>query len=94
MTDGRERRADLRSGDATSFSGGASRRRGIETDLTVRATPALTFDASLMLNDATYRRFVTEDGDSLDGARVFNTARWVGTAGVPWRLPRAAGTCA
>ena len=32
------------------------------------------------LNDARYRELVTEDGDTLSGARVFNTARYVGTA--------------
>jgi outer membrane receptor protein involved in Fe transport len=33
-------------------------------------------------NDAKYRQFVTEEGDTLSGARVVNTAKYVGSAAV------------
>src|SRR6185503_9280155 len=45
------------------------------------------------LVDAKYRRLVTEDGDTLSGARVFNTAKYVGSVVLdlepphaPWRI--------
>jgi iron complex outermembrane receptor protein len=71
----------------TSTSGGASRRQGIELDLTVRPASGVAFAADWTLNDARYRHLVTET-DTLDGARVFNTARYVGTVGVTL-TPRA-----
>jgi len=59
-------------------SGGASRRQGIEVDATVRPSASLLLDADWTFNDARYLRLVTAT-DSLNGARVFNTARYVGT---------------
>ena len=77
----------------TSTSGGASRRRGVEIGLTVRASDALALSADWTFLDARYEHLVTEDGDTLSGARVFNTARYVGIAsarlqppGAWWRL--------
>jgi outer membrane receptor protein involved in Fe transport len=64
-----------------STSGGASRRQGVELDLTVRPTAGVALTADWTFNDARYRRLVTES-DTLDGARVFNTARYVGTVGL------------
>jgi iron complex outermembrane receptor protein len=78
---------------ATSTSGGASRRDGVEVQL--RALPArgVSVSADWTFNDARYRRLVGEDGDTLSGARIFNTARYVGVAaldlapaGQPWTL--------
>jgi outer membrane receptor protein involved in Fe transport len=76
-----------------STSGGSSRRRGVEVEAQVRATQGLTLSTDWTLNDAKYRRLVSEDGDTLDGARVFNTAKYVGSAavefspfGATWRL--------
>jgi outer membrane receptor protein involved in Fe transport len=71
-----------------SASGGASRRQGLEVEATLRVMAALSVDADWTFNDAKYRHFVTADGDTLDGARVFNTSRYVGTAGVTLAPPR------
>jgi len=59
-------------------SGGASRRRGIEVEATLRPSATLVLDADWTINDARYLRLVTAT-DTLNGARVFNTARYVGT---------------
>ena len=72
-----------------SVSGGESRRQGLELDAQVRLVPALRFDADWTFTDARYRRLLTADGDTLDGARVFNTARYVGTAGLTLAPPGA-----
>jgi outer membrane receptor protein involved in Fe transport len=78
---------------AQSTSGGASRRQGVEVELQARPEPALRLETEWTFNDAKYRHLVTEDGDTLDGARVFNTATYLGTAsmevaplGAIWRL--------
>jgi len=63
---------------ATSTSGGESRRQGIELAGTAALSPWLSVRVDGMITDAHYRRLVTEDGDTLSGARVFNTARWAG----------------
>ena len=65
---------------AQSTSGGASRRQGLEVSLRALVTPALAATVDWSFNDAKYRRLVTEAGDTLSGARVFNTARHVGSA--------------
>jgi outer membrane receptor protein involved in Fe transport len=74
---------------AASTSGGASRRQGVELALLARPTDGLTVSADWTFNDARYRRLITEDGDTLTGARVFNTARYVGSVAV--QLSPAAG---
>jgi len=66
----------------TSTSGGRSRRQGVEVEVTLRPHPALAASADWTFNDARYRRLITEDGDTLNGARVFNTAKYVGIASV------------
>jgi iron complex outermembrane receptor protein len=66
----------------TSTSGGASRRQGVELELTARPSPWLALSADWTFNDARYRQLITEEGDTLNGARVFNTARYVGVASV------------
>ena len=77
---------------ATSTSGGASRRQGIELGLVARPLASVTVSGDWTFNDARYRRLITADGDTLDGARVFNTAKYVGTVGIavapvgaPWQ---------
>ena len=79
-----------------SIAGGASRRQGLEVGLAIRPAAAVALTADWTFNDARYRHLVTE-ADTLDGARVFNTARYVGTAGLalappgrPWRLGASA----
>ena len=64
----------------TSTSGGESRRRGVELDLDAQPAPALHLTTDWTFTDAHYLRLVTEDGDTLSGARVYNTARFVGAA--------------
>jgi len=63
----------------SSTSGGASRRQGVELELDVRLSPWLAVSADWTFNDARYRHLVI-DADTLDGAHVFNTARYVGVA--------------
>lgn len=82
---------------ARSTSGGASRRQGVELEVDARPSPAVTVTGDWTFNDARYTRLITGDGDTLSGARVFNTARGIGAAAVqlappmrPWRL-RLAG---
>lgn len=77
----------------SSTSGGASRRQGVELEGTARVSRAITVSTDWTFNDARYRQLITADGDTLNNARVFNTAKYVGTAAVeiapparPWRL--------
>jgi outer membrane receptor protein involved in Fe transport len=71
----------------TSTSGGASRRQGVEVELTVRPSTSVALSADWTFNDARYRRLISGDGDTLSGARVFNTARYVGIASVSLAPP-------
>ena len=61
-----------------SSSGGRSRRQGVELDASLRLAPWLTLSGDWTFNDAHYTQLITEDGDTLSGARVYNTARYVG----------------
>jgi len=63
----------------TSSSGGRSRRKGLELGLRAQVTPALSASGDFTLVDAKYLKLITEDGDTLSGARVFNTAKFVGS---------------
>lgn len=67
-----------------STSGGKSRRQGVEIDLQARLAPAWTLTTDLTFTDAKYRSLITEEGDTLTGARVFNTAKYAGSAGLTW----------
>jgi len=73
---------------ATSTSGGRSRRQGVDLDLRVKAGRGLDVITSWTFTDAKYRQLVTETGDTLSGARIFNTARYVGTAAIEVTPPR------
>lgn len=64
----------------TSTSGGRSRRQGIEAEANLALAPVARLNLSATINDAKYQQLITEDGDTLSGARVFNTARFVGAA--------------
>jgi outer membrane receptor protein involved in Fe transport len=73
----------------TSESGGRSRRKGIELEAQARMGPAVTASGDFTVVDAKYRQFVTEDGDTLSGARVFNTAKYVGSFALAVAPPEA-----
>lgn len=64
----------------SSTSGGQSRRQGIEGEASLALAPVARLHLSATINDAKYLRLITEDGDTLSGQRVFNTARFVGAA--------------
>ncbi len=63
-----------------SSSGGRSRRQGVELELRLRPTEAVTVTGDWTFNDAKYRHLIVEGPDTLDGARVYNTARYIGSA--------------
>jgi iron complex outermembrane recepter protein len=63
-----------------STSGGKSRREGIETELAIQFTNEIRLTADWTFNDARYKNLITENGDTLSGARVYNTAKYVGIA--------------
>jgi outer membrane receptor protein involved in Fe transport len=81
-------------------NGGASRRQGLELSASAPVTSAATLTADWTFLDARYRHLtaVSEDDPSaepavLDGLRVYNTARYTGTAALDiaprdswWRL--------
>jgi outer membrane receptor protein involved in Fe transport len=73
----------------SSTRGGASRRQGVEIEATARPVAGLAVSTDWTFNDARYRRLVTTT-DTLNGARVFNTAKYVGTVAVEVAPPRAA----
>jgi len=68
----------------TTTSGGASRRQGMEAEATFSPAPNVQLRTGWTYTDAKYLRFVTEDGDTLSGQRIFNTARYVGDAAVDY----------
>ena len=78
---------------ASSTSGGESRRQGVELELVAQPAPAVQVSADWTFTDAKYRQLITDAGDTLNGAQVFNTAKYVGTMAVDlappstiWRL--------
>ena len=77
----------------TSTSGGRSRRQGVEFSLDGPINQYARLSGTWTFTDAKYRDLVTEDGDSLNGQRVANTSRYVGSAAVelgkksaPWSV--------
>ena len=77
----------------TDVSGGKSRRQGVEVDFAVRVAPAVRLTGDWTVTSAKYQQLITDDGDTLDGARVFNTAKYTGVAALeiapalaPWHL--------
>jgi outer membrane receptor for ferric coprogen and ferric-rhodotorulic acid len=83
-----------------STSGGTSRRQGIEVDWRTGAIQEMaTLSGDWTFNDARYRSIVVAPGGgggppvSLNGLRVYNTSKYLGTAGLdltmpasPWRI--------
>jgi len=65
-----------------STSGGRSRRQGIDADLVAQVASGVRLSARGTITDAKYRSLVTAEGDTLDGARVFNTAKYVAAGGI------------
>jgi len=65
-----------------STSGGRSRRQGIDADVSARVSNVIRIRGRGTVTDAKYRQLVTEDGDTLNGARVFNTAKFVASGNV------------
>jgi outer membrane receptor protein involved in Fe transport len=72
-----------------STSGGKSRRQGVELGLRAHLTPALTLGGNWTFNDARYRRLISEDGDTLSGEQVFNTAKYLGSVALELAPPNA-----
>jgi len=77
----------------TDVSGGKSRRQGVEADFVARLAPAVRLTGDWTFTSAKYQQLITDDGDTLNGARVFNTAKYTGVASLevapptaPWRL--------
>jgi outer membrane receptor protein involved in Fe transport len=76
-----------------SNSGGASRHQGIELALRAPLWKSLTLSGDWTFNDARYRRLITQPEDdpsqvdTLSGLRVYNTARYIGSASLEWAAP-------
>ena len=74
-----------------SNSGGRSRRQGIELDVRAPIAPITTISTEWTLNDARYVHFVAEPEDpaeppiDVSGLRVYNTARYIGSAALDLR---------
>jgi outer membrane receptor protein involved in Fe transport len=74
---------------ATSTSGGASRRQGVEIELQGRLSNGLALRTDWTFNDARYRQLVASHSTNLAGRRVFNTAKYVGTIRLELAPPQA-----
>ncbi|MBK5189147.1 MAG: TonB-dependent receptor [Gemmatimonadaceae bacterium] len=76
-----------------SSSGGASRHQGVELGLRAPLSKSLTLSGDWTFNDARYRRLIVrvEDDpsqvDTLSGERVYNTAKYIGSAALQWAPP-------
>lgn len=66
----------------TSTSGGESRRQGVEADAAIQCTNEIRLTTEWTFNDARYTKLITENGDTLSGARVYNTAKYIGIAAI------------
>jgi len=81
---------------AGSVSGGASRRQGVELELAAPVTDWTRVSGDWTFNDARYTHEIlaSEDGDeppaNVSGMRVYNTAKYVGTAALDIAPPRVA----
>ncbi|HMA04093.1 MAG: TonB-dependent receptor [Gemmatimonas sp.] len=76
-----------------SNSGGASRHQGVELSLRAPIWKSLTISGDWTFNDARYKRLIAqaEDDpsqvDTLSGLRVYNTAKYIGSASLEWAAP-------
>jgi iron complex outermembrane receptor protein len=73
----------------TSTNGGRSRRQGVEVEFAARLAAPLQLSGDWTFTDAKYRDFITEDGESLAGTRIFNTAEYVGATALDLAIPGA-----
>jgi len=61
----------------------------VELDFRTRLTNVVQFSGDWTFQDAKYQRFINPaTGDTLDGLRVYNTARYIGTAALDLVSPR------
>jgi outer membrane receptor protein involved in Fe transport len=72
-----------------STSGGRSRRQGIDAEVSARVSSLIRVRGHGTVTDAKYRQLVTAGGEVLNGARVFNTARFVAAGTVEVAPERA-----
>jgi outer membrane receptor protein involved in Fe transport len=76
-----------------SSSGGASRHQGVALSLRAPMSKSLTLSGDWTFNDARYTRLITQPEDdptrvdTLSGARVYNTAKYIGAAALDWSPP-------
>jgi outer membrane receptor protein involved in Fe transport len=76
-----------------SSSGGASRHQGVELGLRAPITSSFTLSGDWTFNDARYKRLITQpeddptEVDTLSGERVYNTAKYIGSAALQWAPP-------
>ena len=76
-----------------SSNGGASRHQGVELSLRAPMSKSFTLTGDWTFNDARYKRLITqaEDDpthvDTLSGERVYNTAKYIGSAALQWAPP-------
>jgi iron complex outermembrane receptor protein len=63
----------------TSTSNGASRRQGVDVTLNLQATEGVRVTSTWTFTDGEYQQLITEDGDTLSGSQIYNTAKHVGT---------------
>ena len=76
-----------------SSSGGASRHQGVELSLRTPVSKTLSFSSDWTFNDARYKRLITQpeddptQADTLSGLRVYNTAKYIGSAAIQWTAP-------
>jgi len=81
-----------------SNSGGASRHQGVELSLRAPIWKSLTISGDWTFNDARYKRLIAqaEDDpsqvDTLSGLRVYNTAKYIGSASLEWAAPASPWT--
>jgi outer membrane receptor protein involved in Fe transport len=76
-----------------SSNGGASRHQGVELGLRAPITKSFTLSGDWTFNDARYKRLITQpeddptEVDTLSGERVYNTAKYIGSATLAWARP-------
>ncbi|HEV7706160.1 MAG TPA: TonB-dependent receptor, partial [Gemmatimonadaceae bacterium] len=78
-----------------SSNGGASRHQGVELSLRAPLSKSFTLTGDWTFNDARYKKLIAtaEDDetqvDTLSGLRVYNTAKYIGSATLEWTSPES-----
>jgi len=73
-----------------SSNGGASTHQGVELSLRAPVSKSLTLSGDWTFNDARYKRLIVQSEDdpahvdTLSGERVYNTAKYIGSAALQW----------